>query len=147
MRVGNCDNSDGLRRASAGKNATPPGDLYSFEEVPSVLQASRHTAVMTEQKVGKTRERLRRMYPKHLLSEKVLTSQERVSGFPEKGADLRGSLGNFRETPGLLLSSTMRELPEKSPKNFREVWGTSGKVRGLSRSLGEPDSLPAIGAA
>ena len=68
-------------------------------------------------------------------------SQERVSGFPEKGADLRGSpgnfrgslgsfrgsLGNFRGTSGLLLSSTVRELPGKSPKNFR--------------SSGEPDSL------
>ena len=85
-------------------------------------------------------------------------SQERVSGFPEKGADLRespgtsgevwgtsgrGSLGNFRGTFGLLLSSTVRELPGKSPQNFREVRGTSGEVRGLPRSSGEPDSLPA----
>ena len=72
-------------------------------------------------------------------------SQERVSGFPEKGADLRGSpgnfwgslgnfrgsLGNFRGTSGLLLSSTVRELPGKSPKNFRgkffgELPGKSG---------------------
>ena len=37
----------------------------------------------------------------------VFVSQERVSGFPEKGADLRGSLGNFR-TSG-------------------EVWETSGE--------------------
>ena len=39
------------------------------------------------------------------LSERVFVSQERVSSFPEKGADLRGS-----------------------PGNFREVWGTSGEV-------------------
>ena len=45
-------------------------------------------------------------------SEKVFVSQERVSGFPEKGADLRGSPG----TSG-------------------EVWGTSGEVRETS---GEP---------
>ena len=38
------------------------------------------------------------------MSEKVFVSQERVSGFPEKGADVRGSPG----TSG-------------------EVWGTSGK--------------------
>ena len=85
-----------------------------------------------------------------LASEKVFVSQERVSGFPEKGADLRGSLGNFwgslgnfrgslgnfRGTSGLLLSSTVRELPEKSPKNFR---GSSGNFRGrpgTSQKLG-----------
>ena len=79
-----------------------------------------------------------------------------VSGFPEKGADLRGSPGNFRGSPGnfrgspgnfrgtsgLLFSSTVRELPGKLPKTSGEVWGTSGEVRGLSRSSGEPDSLP-----
>ena len=47
-----------------------------------------------------------------ITSEKVFVSQERVSGFPEKGADLRGSPG----TSG-------------------EVWGTSGEVRETS---GEP---------
>ena len=80
------------------------------------------------------------------LSEKVFVSQESVSGFPEKGADLRGSpgslgnfrgsLGNFRGTSGLLLSSTVRELPGKSPKNFR---GSSGNFRGspgTSQKLG-----------
>ena len=88
-------------------------------------------------------------------------SQERLSGFPEKGADLRGSpgnflgspgnflgspgnfrgsLGNFRGTSGLLLSSKVRELSGKSPKNFR---GSLGNFRGLPRSSGEPDSLPA----
>ena len=77
-------------------------------------------------------------------------SQERVSGFPEKGADLRGSLGNFRGsfgnfrgTSGLQLSSTVRELPGKSPKNFRGSSGKSREVRGLPRSSGEPDTLPA----
>ena len=43
----------------------------------------------------------------------------------------------------MLLSSTVRELPGKSPKTSGEVRGTSGEVRGLPRSSGEPDSLPA----
>ena len=43
----------------------------------------------------------------------------------------------------MLLSSTVRELPGKSPKTSGEVRGTSGEVRGLLRSSGEPDSLPA----
>ena len=83
-------------------------------------------------------------------SEKVFVSQERVSGFPEKEADLRGSLGNFRGslgnfrgTSGLLFSSTVRELPGSRRKTSGEVRGTSGEVRGLPRSSGEPDSLPA----
>ena len=46
------------------------------------------------------------------LSEKVFVSQERVSDFPEKGADLRGSPG----TSG-------------------EVWGTSGEVWETSGEL------------
>ena len=37
------------------------------------------------------------------------------------------SLGNFWGSSGLLLSSTVRELPGKSPKNFR---GSSGNFRG-----------------
>ena len=56
--------------------------------------------------------------------------------------NFRGSLGNFRGTFGLLFGSTVRELPGKSPKTSGEVQGTSGEVRGLSRSSGEPDSLP-----
>ena len=32
------------------------------------------------------------------VSEKVFASQERVSGFPEKGADLRGSPGKFEKS-------------------------------------------------
>ena len=66
-------------------------------------------------------------------------SQDRVSGFPEKGADLRGSPGNFQGSPGnfrgslvnfrgtsgLLLSWTVREFPGKSPGNFR---GSSGNL-------------------
>ena len=81
-------------------------------------------------------------------------SRQRVSGFPEKGADLQASPGNFRGSPenfrgslgtsgehsGLLLSSTVRELPGKSLNNFR---GSSGNFRGLSRSSGEPGFLPA----
>ena len=77
-------------------------------------------------------------------------SQTSVSGFSENGADFRGSLGNlrgslgnfrgslgnFRGTPGLQLSSTVRELPGKSPKNLR---GSSGNFRGspgTSQKLG-----------
>ena len=56
--------------------------------------------------------------------------------------NFRGSLGNFRGTSGLAFSSTVRELPGKSPKTSGEVRGTSGEVRGLSRSSREPDSLP-----
>ena len=77
-------------------------------------------------------------------------SQERVSGFPEKGADLRGSLGNFqgslgnfrgslgnfRGTSGLLLSSTVRGLPGKSPKNFRRSPGNFRGSPGTSQKLG-----------
>ena len=44
-------------------------------------------------------------------SEKVFASQERVSGFPEKGADLRGS----RETSGEVRGTS------------GEVWETSGE--------------------
>ena len=47
-----------------------------------------------------------------LISEKVFVGQERVSGLPEKGADLQGSPG----TSG-------------------EVWGTSGE---LWETSGEP---------
>ena len=53
------------------------------------------------------------------LSEKVFVSQERVSGFPEKEADLRGSPGTSGEVWG----------------TSGEVWGTSGEVRETS---GEP---------
>ena len=73
-----------------------------------------------------------------------------VSGFPEKGADLRGSLGNLRGssgnfrgslgnflgTFGLLLSSTVRELPGKSPKNFRGSLGNFRGSPGTSQKLG-----------
>ena len=82
-------------------------------------------------------------------------SQKRASGFPEKRltsgevaenfrgspGNFRGSPGNFRRTSGLLFSSTVRELPGKSPKTSGEVRETSGEVRGLSRNSGEPDSL------
>ena len=83
-------------------------------------------------------------------TKKVFASQERVSGFPEKGADLRGSPGNFRGspgnfrgTPGLLLSATVRELPGKSPTNFRGSLGNFRGSPGTSRSSGEADPLPA----
>ena len=64
-------------------------------------------------------------------SEKIFASQERVSGFPEKGADLRGSLGNFRGSLGELPGNPWiavkfhSERTSGGPKNFR---GTSGEV-------------------
>ena len=47
--------------------------------------------------------------------------------------NFRGSLGNFRGTSGLLLSSTVRELPGKSPKTSGEVRGTSGLAKFVSK--------------
>ena len=84
-------------------------------------------------------------------------SQERVSGFPEKGADLRGSPGNFRGSPGNFrgrlgnFRGTSGYCWVPQWQNFRgsrrktsgEVRGTSGEARELPRSSGEPDSLPA----
>ena len=46
---------------------------------------------------------------------KGLTSGE-VRAPPGKFGELPGKSGNFRGTPGLLLSSTVRELPGKSPR-------------------------------
>ena len=57
---------------------------------------------------------------------KGLTSGE-VRELPGSLGNFRGSLGNFRGTSGLLSSSTVRELPGKSPKNFRGIrMGKSG---------------------
>ena len=50
--------------------------------------------------------------------------------------NFRGSLGNFQGTPGLLLSSTVRELPGKSPKNFRGSLGNFRGSPGTSQKLG-----------
>ena len=75
--------------------------------------------------------------------------QERVSGFPGKGAnlrgspgnfrgslgDFRGSLGNFRGRSGLPLSSTVRELPGKPPGKFGELPGKSGDFPEAQGSL------------
>ena len=85
----------------------------------------------------------------NLFSEKVSVSQERVSGFPEKGADLRGSPGTSGEVSGTSgeVSETSGEplvsgrfhsegIPGKLPKNFR---GSSGNFRGspgTSQKLG-----------
>ena len=50
--------------------------------------------------------------------------------------NFRGSLGNFRGTPGLLLSSSVRELPGKSPQNFRGSLGNFRGSPGTSQKLG-----------
>ena len=71
-----------------------------------------------------------------------------MSGFPGRGADLRGSPGNFRGSPGnfwgspgnfrgtsgLLLSSTVRERPGKSPGKLP---GKLGELPGKSRDFPE----------
>ena len=85
------------------------------------------------------------------VSGKVFASQERVSGFPEKGLNLRGSPGNFRGSPGELPGKfgklpgnpwiavkfhserTSGEVAEKLPGKFG---GTSGGSPGTSQKLG-----------
>ena len=58
-----------------------------------------------------------------------------------------GTSGEVRETSGEPLDCCLvpqrENLRGSRRKTFGEVWGTSGEVRGLSRSLGESDSLPA----
>ena len=94
-----------------------------------------------------------------ILRESFCESEEGVR-LPRDAADLRGSPGNFRGSPGNFRGSpgNFREVWETSgepppqfhsertfgevAENFWEVRGTSGEVRGLSRSSGEPDSLP-----
>ena len=77
-------------------------------------------------------------------SAKVFVSQERVSGFPEKAADLQGSPGNVAGGSGKLQGNlwiavkfhsertsgeVAGKLPGKSPGNFRgSRRGTSGEV-------------------
>ena len=51
--------------------------------------------------------------------------------------NFRRSLGKFRGTRGLLLKSTVRELPGKSPRNFRGSGGKLWEVQGVSRNPGE----------
>ena len=80
---------------------------------------------------------------KGLTSGEVPELPGKFGKLPGKLGNFWGSLGNFRGTSGLLLSSTVRELPGKSPKTSGEVRGNSGEVRELPRSSGEPDSLPA----
>ena len=57
-------------------------------------------------------------------SEKVFVSQERVSGFPEKGADLRGSRGTSGEVWG-----TFREVWETCGEPLDCCWGSLGNIR------------------
>ena len=97
------------------------------------------------------------------LFRQVFVSQKRVSGFPEKGADVRRSLGKSRELPGKSAElsgkaakfpgnlwiavkfhseRTCGEVAGKLPGKVRELGNFRG-VRGLSRSSGEHDSIPA----
>ena len=90
------------------------------------------------------------------LQRKFFVSQKRTSGFPEKRADLRGSpgtsgevrgaSGEVWETSGEPLDCYSVPHQEDFPGSRRKLpgkfGGTSGEVRGLSRSSGEPDSLP-----
>ena len=84
-------------------------------------------------------------------SEKAFVSQERVSGFPEKGADLRGSLGTFRGSPGNFRGNSGK-LPgnlwiavkfhskRTSGEVAGELSGKSGELLGKSKDL--PEALP-----
>ena len=70
-----------------------------------------------------------------------LTPSQRLAKFVSKyHGHIRGisgkSLANFWGTPGLLLKSTVREVPEKSARNF---WGSLEFPEGSGKS----DSLPA----
>ena len=60
----------------------------------------------------------------------------KLGNFRGSLGNFRGSLGNFRGTSGLLLSSTVRELPGKSPKNFRGSPGNFRGSPGTSQKLG-----------
>ena len=89
-----------------------------------------------------------------LIRGSLCESGEVLSFFPEKWADLRGSLGNFwgsqgsfqgksgnlRGTSGLLFNPTVTEAPGKSPGTSEEVRGTSGD---FPKARGGPDSQPA----
>ena len=55
---------------------------------------------------------------------------------PGKSGELPGKSGKLPGTPGLLLSSTARELPGKSPKNFRGSLGNFRGSPGTSQKLG-----------
>ena len=90
-----------------------------------------------------------RPFQKIILSEKVFVSQERVSGFPEKGADLRGSPGTsgevwglpgkFGELPGNLWIAVKFHSERTSGEVAENFRGSSGKFRGspgTSQKLG-----------
>ena len=80
-------------------------------------------------------------------------SQERVSAFPEKRADLRGSpgtsgevsqtSGKFGKLPGNLRIAVKFHSERTSGEVAENFRGSSGNFRGSPRSSGEPDSLPA----
>ena len=56
-----------------------------------------------------------------LSSEKVCVSQERVSGFPEKGADLRGSPRRAQRLKKIKICELSFPLQRKSPKNGEKL--------------------------
>ena len=59
------------------------------------------------------------------------------ANFRGSPGNFRGSLGkNFQGTPGLLQSSTVRELSGKLPKNFRGSLGNFRGSPGTSQKLG-----------
>ena len=136
---------DRTAEAGDGLNHGEDGDvLLLFVQLVSgqlLMRVVREAVVQLNRAVLMLMSTMLSAAPLSFRSEEVFASQERVSGFPEKGADLRGSpgnlrgssgnfrgsLGNFRGTPGLLLSSTVRELLGKSQKNFR---GSLGNFRG-----------------
>ena len=80
-----------------------------------------------------------------LSSEKVLVSQGRVSGFPEKGADLRGSpgtsgevWGKFGKLPGNLWIAVKFHSERTSGEVTEKLPGKSGELPGKSGDFPEP---------
>ena len=70
-------------------------------------------------------------------------SQERVSGFPEKGADLRGSPGTSGEVWGTSGEPPVADRFHRERTSGEVAEKLPGKSGELPRSSGEPDSLRA----
>ena len=92
-------------------------DLTSGLPIPTLLQSN-----SDQRKFLRVRRGCQGSQRKGLTSGKVRETSGEV-----RGTSGEGSLGNFWGSSGLLLRSTVRELPGKSPKNFR---GSLGNFRG-----------------
>ena len=74
----------------------------------------------------------------HFPSNKVFVSQERVSGFPDRGADLWGTSREPLDCSYDSYVPQCERLPGKSPENF---WGSSGNF------WGSPGNFQKLGGA